>query len=106
MNVFFLILQRTMPTRNQGNKKYFITIIHGNKRENHRVLINERIFNLNNKKKWKLYSKLILQYINYLCEIDKEDINLFLKDIITEVNRDSKMFKRKMGYILGDWSRF
>lgn len=87
-------------------KKYFINIIHGNKRENHRVLINERIFNLNDLEKWKLYTKLILQHVNYLHEIEEKDIDLFLKEVIREVNNDSRAFKRKMGYLLGDWSRF
>ena len=92
-----------MVTKNQKEKNYFISILHGNKWENRKVLINERVFNLNNIARWELYLKLILQYVNYLCEINNKDINLFLKDIIKEVNEESKKFKRKMGYISGDW---
>ncbi len=50
--------------------------------------------------------KLFLQYINYLYDIKQKDISLCLREIIKEVNKESKMFKRKMGYILGDWSDF
>lgn len=92
-----------MSLRNQKNKDLFINILQGNKRENHRVLISERIFKLNDLKRWKLYLKLILQRINYLCEINEEDIDILLRDVIKEVNNNSRAFKRKMGYELGDW---
>ena len=95
-----------MSLRKQKNRKYFINVLHGKKQENHRVLINERIFYLNDIKRWRLYLKLILQYINYLCETNSQDINLFLKGVINEVIEESNKFKRRMGYILGDWSDF
>lgn len=92
--------------RNQKNKKLFIDYIHGNRRENHRIILNERIFNLNDIKKWRVYLKLILQHINYLFEINEKDITLFLNDLYNEVNEESKKFRRRMGYILGDWRSF
>lgn len=95
-----------MSIKKKKNRKYFINIIHGNKRENHRILINERVFYLNNIKRWKLYLKLILQHVNYLCEIEKKDINLLLQEVGKEVNNEAKKFKRRMGYLLGDWSDF
>ncbi|HUS49141.1 MAG TPA: hypothetical protein VMZ91_03195 [Candidatus Paceibacterota bacterium] len=87
-------------------KNYFINILHGNKRENHRILINERVFNLNDIKRWKLYLKLILQYINYLCDINDKDVHLLLQEIIKNVNDESRLFKKRMGYLLGDWRCF
>jgi hypothetical protein len=56
--------------------------------------------------KWRIYTKLILQYVHYLHEINNKDFDLFLREAIKQVNDDSKKFKRKMGYLLGDWSRF
>lgn len=84
-------------------KNLFIDILHGNRYENHRIIVNERIFKLNNINRWKLYLKLILQYIDYLCEINNEDMNLLLKEAIKGVNEESKKFGRKMGYLLGDF---
>lgn len=94
-----------MSLKKQKEKNHFISIIHENKRENHRVLINKRFFNLNNLNRWRLYLKLILQYVNYLHEIEQKDLTFFLQDVIKEVNNDSRAFKRKMGYLLGDWRR-
>lgn len=95
-----------MTLKKQKGKKYFINILHGNKHENHKILINERVFNLNDIERWKLYFKLILQYINYLHEINEKDIVLFLREVIGEVNKESKKFKRRMGYLLGNWRYF
>lgn len=92
--------------RKERKKNLFIDVIHGKRYETHRIIINERVFNLNDMKKWKLYLKLFLQYINYLHDIKQKDISLCLREIIKKVNKESKMFKRKMGYILGDWSDF
>lgn len=95
-----------MSQRNKKGKKLFIGILHGNKWENHKVLINERFFNLNDRGKWRLYLKLFLQYINFLHEINDKDIDLFLREVIKEVNEESRQFKRKMKYELGDWGKF
>lgn len=95
-----------MSLRNNKGKKLFIYILHGNTYENHRIVINERVFRLNNIDRWRLYIKLILQYVNYLCEINDRDINLFLEDIIKQVDSEAKQFKRKMGFLLGDWRLF
>lgn len=85
-----------MSLKKQKGKNFFISIIHGNKHENHKVLINERIFALNDVKKWRLYTKLMLQYVNYIYEINNQDINLFLKGVIKEVNEESKRFKKRV----------
>ena len=95
-----------MSLKKQKKKNYFISIVHGNKRETHKVLINERFFNLNNLNRWRLYLKLILQYVNYLHEIEQKDLASFLEEIIKEVNEESFKFKRKMAYELGDWGQF
>jgi len=95
-----------MSLRTQKKKNFFISIINGNKRENHRILINERLFNFNDIKKWGIYLKQILQYINYLCEINDKEIDLFLRDVIKDVNQEAKQFKRKMGFLLGDWEQY
>lgn len=95
-----------MSLRNNNKKNYFVTILHGNRRENHKVLINERIFNLNDINKWKLYLKPILQYVNYLCEIYGKDINLLLQEVGKEINDESKEFKHRMSFLLGDWSDY
>lgn len=95
-----------MSLKKQKKKSFFISIIHGKEYENHRIVINERVFKLNDIKKWRLYLKLILQYVNYLCEINDKDMHLLLQDIIKQVKSESKQFKRKMGYELGDWGRF
>lgn len=87
-------------------KNYFISVLREDRKEHHKVLINERFFNLNDIEKWRLYTKLILQYVNYLYEINDKDINLFLRGVIKEVNEESKKFKRRMGYELGDWRQF
>ncbi len=70
------------------------------------LLINERIFKLNDIKSWKLYLKLIFKHINYLFEINKKGITSFLQDVIKEVKDESKKIKRRMGDILGDWRCF
>lgn len=95
-----------MSQRNKKSKKLFIDIIHGNKYENHRIVINERVFKLNNIDRWKLYLKLILQHVNYLCEINGGDVGLLLQEVIKEVEIESDKFKRKMNFLLGDWGRF
>lgn len=96
MNFFFGIKKKTMSVKKQNDKNLFISVIHGNKHDNHKVLINERFFALSDIKKWRLYLKLILRHIFYLYEINKEDFDLFLKDVIKEVNKESKEFKRRM----------
>lgn len=93
-----------MALRNQKRKKLFIGVIHGKKHDDHRVLINERFFNLNDMGKWRIYTKLILQHVNYLHEINNKDFDLFLREVIKQVNDESKQFKRKMSYLLGDWN--
>ena len=95
-----------MALRNQKGKKLFINILHGNKYENHRVLINERVFKLNNIERWRLYLKLMLQHVNYLCEINGRDVVLLLEGVIREVEIESNKFKRKMGFLMGDRKRF
>lgn len=95
-----------MSTKNVKKKNCFITALRGYNRESHKILINERVFYLHDIKKWKLYLKLILQYINYLHELNEKNIEIFLKEVITEVNNDSRAFSRKMGYELGDWGCF
>ena len=85
-----------MSTRNQKRKRLFISIIHGNKRENHKILINERVFNLNDIKKWRLYLKLILQHINYLYEINDKEFDLFLRDVVKDVKKEAKQFRRSV----------
>jgi len=93
-----------LPLRDQKNKKRFMSIIRGKSQEDHKVLINERFFNLNNLNRWRLYLKLILQYINYLHEIEQRDLASFLEEIIKEVNAESFKFKRKMNYEIGGGS--
>lgn len=95
-----------MSLRNKKRKNLFIDILQGNTYENHRIVINERVFKLNNMDRWKLYSKLILQHINYLCEINDKDIHSLLQEIVKQVNNEAKQFKRKMGFLLGDYRRF
>lgn len=85
-----------MSQRNKKGKNLFIDILQGNTYENHRIVINERIFKLNNINRWRLYTKLILQYVNYLHEISDKEIDLFLKDVIKDVKQEAKQFKRKM----------
>lgn len=92
-----------MSYKKQKNKAHFIIPIKGDKWENHRILINERLFKLNDIKRGKLYLKLILQVVKYQSEIEEEDINLLLQEVGREVNNESRAFKRKMGYELGDW---
>lgn len=94
-----------MSQRNK-KKNLFIDILHGNKYENHRIVISERVFKLNNIDRWKLYLKLILQHINYLCEINDRNISSLLQEVIKEVEIESDKFKRKMGFLLGDWRQF
>ena len=53
-----------------------------------------------------MYLKLILQYIDYLCEIYGKDINLLLQEIGKEINDESKKFKHRMSVLLGDWSDY
>ena len=85
-----------MSARNQKKKRLFISIIHGNKQENHRILINERVFNLNDIRKWRLYLKLILQYINNLYEINDKEFDLFLRDVVKDVKKEAKQFRRSV----------
>ena len=98
-----------MLIRNQKRKKespLFIEIFRGDKRENDMVIIRERLFRLNDYKKWRTYLKLILQRIYYLHEVYDKDVNPFLRDIIKEVNEEAGAFRRRMSGILGDWGRF
>lgn len=92
-----------MSIKKEKKKQHFIDIIHGKRYDTHRIIINERIFNLNDINRWKLYLKLILQYINYLCEINSHDVHLLLQEVIKKVNDESKLFKKQMSYLLGDW---
>lgn len=90
-----------MSNRNKRKGNLFIDIIHGNRYENHRIVINERVFMFNDINKWMLYLKLIIQHANYLCEVNDKDIGLFLQDIVKQVNNEAKQFKNKMNHLLG-----
>lgn len=92
-----------MSYKNNKKRRLFINTIRGKNGEFHKIIINERIFNLNDINKWKLYVKLFLQHFNYICEINKQQIDVYLQEIIQKVNEEAKQFKTRMGYILGDW---
>lgn len=90
--------------KNNQKRRLFINAIRGKNGNFHTIIINERIFNLNDINKWKLYIKLFLQHFNYICEINKQEIDVYLQEIIQKVNDEATQFKRRMGYILGNWS--
>ncbi len=84
----------------------FIKFLPDKRKGGHGVLINKREFKLKDIETWKVFLKVVLNYIHLSCEVSELEVSNFLKETIDEANKGYPKFKENIGWVLIGWEKY